>query len=447
MGGATLIETYNWAPNIGLIFGLRVDGLSVPFILTISVLSMLISVYSIPYMKHKIEDKKIEYGAYYAFLILYVAGMIGTVLATNLIELFIFYEFMLIPSYFLIAQWGYGERERIAIMYFLWTHIGALALLMGILLTYATVGSLNIYEIPILLAQINPSLELMTGISILMLLGFLVKMAVFGLHIWLPHAHGEAPAPISALLSPVMIGIGGYTAIRTTMMFFPTAFEVMSGILSIWALITIIYGSIMALTQDDLKRLLAYSSISQMGYILLGISSRSLLGVSGSVFHYVSHGTCKGLLFMIAGAIMLQADGIRSIKKLGGLGSKMPITTIAAIIGFFGIMGMPPLNGFQSEWMLFSGAFAGAMTSNSPIKLITASTGIIATILTACYGLWTIRRIFFGLRPEYLEEVKEAPLTITVPLLILSVMTILLGVYPAIITEQLLPIISSIIGN
>jgi len=201
------------------------------------------------------------------------------------------------------------------------------------------------------------------------------------------------------------------------------------------------------LAQDDLKRLLAYSSISQMGYMLLGISSYSTLGVSGSMFHYVSHGTCKGLLFMVAGSIILQADGLRSIDALGGLASRMPITTTAALIGFLGIMGIPPLNGFQSEWMLFSGVFQEAIASGSTLKLITAYAGIMATILTACYSLWTIRRIFFGKRPDYLEHVEEAPKEVTIPLLVLSITTVLLGIFPSTLSRILLPAVATIMDR
>lgn len=165
------------------------------------------------------------------------------------------------------------------------------------------------------------------------------------------------------------------------------------------------------------------------------------------MFHYVSHGTCKALLFMVAGEIILQAEGLRSINKLGGLASKMPITTAAAIVGFFGIMGIPPLNGFHSEWMIFSGMFVSAVSNGSIARLIIASGSIIATILTACYGVWTIQRIFFGSRPEYLEGVREAPLTITLPLLALIIITILLGVFPSVIINLLSPTISAIFGG
>ncbi|MEM2904355.1 MAG: NADH-quinone oxidoreductase subunit M, partial [Candidatus Bathyarchaeia archaeon] len=388
---------------------------------------------------------KEEYGSYFALYVLYAAGMLGTVLSTNLVEFYLFYELMLIPSYFLIAQWGYGERERIAFMYFLWTHVGALALLLGILTTYAAAGSFDIYAIPGLLAAGSQSFDLLRWISIAMFLGFFVKMACFGLHVWLPHAHAEAPTPISALLSPAMIGIGGYATVRITLMLFPTVFQALSIALSVWALLTMFYGGFMALTQDDIKRLLAYSSISQMGYILFGVASTSLLGVSGSMFHYVSHGTGKGILFLAAGAIMLQTEGLRSIRKMGGLASKMPVTATAALIGFLAIMGTPPLNGFQSEWMLFGGALMEAVRQQSVLRLVIASLGVASSALTAGYGLWTIRRVFFGPRPEELEHVKEAGPLVTAPLVTLIVVTVALGVYPGVIVDALTSTVRNIL--
>lgn len=443
--GMALVETYGWAQELGLSIGLRADGLSLPFVLTICILSAAISIYSIPYMKHRVGSSSREYGAYFALYLLYSAGMLGAILSTNLVEFYLFYELMLIPSYFLIAQWGYGERERIALMYFLWTHIGALALLVGIASTYTFTHSFDIYAIPSIIAGEQVSLEFLKWVSLAMFLGFFTKMAVFGLHIWLPHAHAEAPTPISALLSPAMIGIGGYATVRITFTFFPDVFEALSVYLAFWALVTIIYGGMMALAQDDIKRLLAYSSISQMGYILFGISSQNALGMSGSMFHYVSHGLGKGLLFMVAGAIILQTNGLRSIKKMGGLASKMPITTLSAIIGFMTIMGAPPLSGFQSKWMLFTGVFQNALEHGSLTSLLMALLGMAATSLTVGYGIWTIKRVFFGQRLENLENVKEAPLTITLPLLALTLITVFLGIYPEVITNLLVPTLRSFI--
>ena len=443
----TVEEEYVWALTANLTFGLRMDGISAPFVLTIYALSTVISIFSIPYMKHRIGRATTQYGIYFALYLLYTAGMAGTCLATNLIEFYLFYELMLIPSYFLIALWGYGEKEKVSFMYFIWTHAGALFLLAGILAVSAITGTFDIQEIPAVLAQLNLSLQTQTWICIAMLIGFLVKMAAFGLHIWLPYAHAEAPTPISALLSPAMIGIGSYAIVRIPLAFFPEVFGHYRGALSIWALVTIIYGSLMALAQDDIKRLLAYSSISQMGYILLGLSSLDPMGLTGSIFHYISHGTCKGMLFMVAGTVILQTGGLRSIKKMGGLASKMPLTALAGLLGFLGIMGTPPLNGFQSEWMLFSGVFSRAVSSGNTLDLVIAVAGVLATILTAVYGLWTVRRVFFGPCPEYLEKVVEPPLTILVPLFALALLTVALGVYPKIVLDLVWPALSTALGG
>jgi len=247
-GGA--VEYYEWLP-IGM-FGLNADGLSIPILFTIALLGALISIYSIPYMIHTIGEDKSQFGLYYSLLLLYTVGMMGAVLATNLIEFYLFFELMLIPSYFLIAKWGSGDRDRISFMYFLWTHIGALALLAGILSVGYFSGT---FDLQVIMSSTIP-MTLRLVLVGLMIAGLLVKMAAFGLHIWLPHAHAEAPTPISALLSPAMIGIGGYAIVRIVMDILPSAFLEISLTLTAWAVVTMFYGGAMALVQDDIKRCL-----------------------------------------------------------------------------------------------------------------------------------------------------------------------------------------------
>ena len=438
-GGAR--EFYNWSP-IGL-FGLNADGLSIPILFTISLLCALMSIYSIPYMQHIIGDKKEQFALYYALLMLYSVGMMGAVLATNLIEFYLFFELMLIPSYFLIAKWGYGDRDRISFMYFMWTHIGALAFLAGILSVGYLSGTFDLDKI--VTATISADLRL--WIVVLMVVGLLVKMAAFGLHIWLPHAHAEAPTPISALLSPAMIGIGGYAIVRLVMTILPSSFFEISTALTVWAVVTMFYGGAMALVQDDIKKLLAYSSVSQMGYILLGISSFQVLGVSGSMFQYVTHGIGKGILFMVAGTIILQTHGLRSISKMGGLAAKMPITATAAVIGFLTIMGIPPTSGFISEFLIFAGSFQMAFKLDSMLRIALAFLGVVSTAITAGYSLWAVKRIFFGKLPDELSGVNEAPLTITLPLLVLSAISVIIGIFPDIIEGLLLPTVKAILGS
>ncbi|MGD0423815.1 MAG: NADH-quinone oxidoreductase subunit M [Candidatus Bathyarchaeia archaeon] len=438
-GGAA--EYYEWRP-IGM-FGLNADGISIPILFTISLLCALISIYSMSYMSHTINDDKAQFGLYYALLLLYSIGMMGAVLATDLIEFYLFFELMLIPSYFLIAKWGSGDRDRISFMYFIWTHIGALTLLAGILSVGYFSGSFDLQSI--VSGSIPENLRLL--IVCLMTVGLLVKMAAFGLHIWLPHAHAEAPTPISALLSPAMIGIGGYAIVRIVMTILPSAFLEISIFLAVWAVVTMFYGGAMALVQDDIKRLLAYSSISQMGYILLGIASFQTLGVSGAMFQYVTHGLGKGILFMVAGVIMIQTDGLRSIRKMGGLAAKMPITATAALIGFLTIMGIPPTSGFISEFLIFAGSFHEGFQLSSMTRVALSSLGVISTALTAGYSLWAVRRIFFGELPSELTNVKEAPWTMTAPLLVLCAISVILGIFPDLVERFLLPAVKAILGS
>jgi NADH-quinone oxidoreductase subunit M len=435
----TVVEAFQWEP-IGF-FGFRADGLSIPIVFTVSLLCTVIAVYSMPYMTHRLGKESREYGLYFALYLLYSTGMIGAVLATNLIEFYLFFELMLVPSYFLIARWGYGDRDRISFMYFMWTHVGALLLLAGILTLWSVTGT---FDLSALANAVIPE-PYRFWITITILVGLLVKMAVFGVHIWLPHAHAEAPTPISALLSPAMIGIGGYAIVRILMTVSPGMIAAISFQLAVWALITMVYGGLMALVQDDIKRMMAYSSISQMGYILLGIASVQALGVSGSMFHYLSHGMGKGILFMVAGIIIVQAHGTRSISKLGGLARRMPITATAALIGFLTILGVPPTSGFISEFLIFFGSVKSAMGPVLVQRLIISIGAVVSTAITAGYTLWTMKRVFFGGLPSEMSEVNEAPWTMTGPLLVLAATSIILGILPDLVTSGLVSQILSMI--
>ncbi|MEM3406210.1 MAG: NADH-quinone oxidoreductase subunit M [Nitrososphaerota archaeon] len=430
---AKIEARYKWAPYVGD-FTLVADGISAPIALTIALLSLVVAIYSIQYMEH-------EHGlsSYFALYSLYASGMIGTVLTTNLAAFFLFFEFMLIPSWALVGIWGSGPKEMIAFKYFMFTEAGALSLLAGIVATYSLAGTFDIFEIASRVAGVD--LTLMIVIVIAILLGFFVKMAVFPLHTWLPDTHAEAPTPISALLSPAMIGIGGYAAIRIIYYAFPrvlNSWPFMTS-LSILALITMVYGGLMAIAQDDLKRLLAYSSISQMGYLLFGISSLSFIGIVGSVLLYVSHGLCKAVLFMVSGIFMHEFK-TRRISDLRGLASKMPYTTIFSLISFLGLAGVPPLLGFWGELFIFAGSMYTALSSSIDfIRAVITAIAIISAVLTAGYGLWTIRRVFFGEPNELVKNAKEAPALMIIPIGILATLAVILGVYPTVITEVISP--------
>jgi len=440
-GGGSYSESYNWASAAGLTFGLLADGLSIWMLLTVNILCLMICIYSVSYMEHRFQEEEHHthvptpnsaYASYYTLYLLYAVGMLGTVLTTNLIQFYLFYELMLVPSWALINNYGYGERERIGIMYFLWTHVGAVIMLAGLLSSYWITGSFEISA----MGGVAGS-PIAGWVAFAILIGFFTKMAVFGLHIWLPYAHGEAPTPISALLSPAMIGIGAYAATRLVAIPMAPVFETFSYVFSVWALLTMVYGGLMALAQDDIKRFLAYSSVSQMGYIFLGLASAAAFGEAGAIFHYVTHGFGKCILFGVAGILMSQV-GTRSIKEMGGLADRMPITTILTLLGFFAIGGVPPTIGFMSKFMIFSGVFSSAL-AHSTDQLIVAVVAIIMTVLTVGYSLWTVRRIFFGPLPERLKEVKEAPLIMTVPLLVFAFLAVIIGIYPRLVTDYLMP--------
>ena len=364
-------------------------------------------------------------GLYFAMFLVFSMGMLGTVLSTNLIEFYIFFEVMLIPSFFLIAWYGDGARRRIALMFFFWTHVGAVVLLLGFLAIGLSIGSFDFADIKE--SEIPPDIIAISAVAIILGLG--VKLAAFIFHIWLPYAHGAAPTPISALLSPAMIGIGAYGIFRLIIEFLPQTYADLS----------------IALMQDDVKRLLAYSSISQMGYLLFGLGSLSAYGLAGAEMMYVSHALGKGLLFMTAGILIVNV-GTRSIAKLGGLASKMPITAVCAVIGALTIMGVPPTSGFMGEWMLFYGALETAIEEGNDLRSLMFALGLVATALTMSYLLWMLKRVFFGKLPENLKNVKDGSWYMLAPMMVLAGFTIVVGIYPDIFLSQIMPYMQGVMG-
>ncbi len=465
----TYEEHYPWTEMFGE-FGFLLDGLASPFAIIIYVLSTILVLYSKPYMiRHFTKQFEEQHhsevassgdqttaivestalkehvnkqsGLYFALFLVFAMGMLGTVLATNLIEFYVFFEVMLIPAFFLIAFWGVGPRRRIALMFFFWTHTGAAILLLGFLTIGLSVGSFDFVDIKE--SEIPKDLALLAAVAIIIGLG--VKLAAFMFHIWLPYAHAAAPTPISALLSPAMIGIGAYGIIRLIIEFLPMQYADLAIWLHIWGVATMIYGGAMALMQDDIKRMFAYSSISQMGYLLFGLGSFSVLGLSGAEMMYITHALGKGLLFMSAGVLIVTV-GTRSISKLGGLAGKMPITATCAVIGALTIMGVPPTSGFMGEWTLFYGALETALEEGSTLRMVAFGLGLLATVLTMSYLLWMLKRVFFGKLPENLTKVKEASWYMTAPMMVLAGFTIVLGIYPDIFFEKIIPYMNGVMG-
>ncbi|MHA2395125.1 MAG: complex I subunit 4 family protein [Candidatus Thorarchaeota archaeon] len=449
--GNTYEEYATWS---GLLeqFGLKLDGIAFPITFAVVVLGFLSVVYAVGYTEHS-ENKP----TFFANTLFFLMGMQWVTLATNLIEFFIAWELMLVPSYFLILFWGLPEtRKRTAMKFWLYTQSGAVCILVGFGILYSLTGSFD-------LALIQPGIQALTmsailpgiGISvgtllklvfILMAAGFLVKMAVFPIHWWLPPVHAEAPTPISVLLSGAMIETGAYALVRFGTITLSEAAEVLSIFVAALGVITMFYGGFMALAQVDIKRLLAYSSVSQMGYVLFALGVYSPMGVAGGMFHLINHAFSKGLLFMTAGAVIHQT-GLRDITKMGGLSNKMPITAFAAAIGMMSIAGSPPLSGFASEWMIFLGGFERAVEVAAVVRwdfFFISILAVSSSILSAGYMLRFFWKVFLGPHPDELEDVKESSNSMTIPMIILGVLIVIFGIFPGLALDVIVPAIQGI---
>ncbi|MDG6914966.1 MAG: hypothetical protein JRM86_04820 [Nitrososphaerota archaeon] len=441
-GGAPVSESYAWAPAAGLAFGFLADGLSLPVALVISLVCAAIAVHSMPYMKQRIEalygaEKKQPYGTYYLNFLLVVAGLLGVVLATNLIELYLFVELILIPTFFILALFGYVQRGRVAMMYFLWNQLGAFVFLAGVLLAFSATGSFAISS----LSGLATGSSLPYWVFFLIMLGWFIKMGVFGVHMWLPTAEAEPPSSFAPIMATV-VGVGNYAVARLLVQNMPAIFHSFSIPFMFMALLTMSFGGAMALVQTDVKYLFAWSTMSQNAYSLLGIGSLTVLGVSGGVFYFLSHVLGKCILFSVAG-ILLARTGTRDMKRMGGLAGKMPLTATLALIGGLILSAVPPTSGFQAEWIMFAGIFyQGAY--GATVNLAIAFLGIVATAFTVAYVFWPIRRIFFGPLPSHLESVTEAPLTMTLPLLALAAVAVVVGIYPDLFTKMLIGFANSL---
>jgi NADH-quinone oxidoreductase subunit M len=416
-------------------FGFFVDSYNIPFLLGISLVSSIVSLYSYPYMEHRF--KELGYGSwriYYVNYLLFALSMNGVALSTNLIEFYVFLEISLITSFILIALYGYGARIKIGIMYFIWTHVGALLFLLGSLIYGINAGTFDfIYpEKPYYMIGYGEKiLGILGGIQLsvflLILIGLMIKLPALGFHIWLPYAHAEAPTPVSALLSPNLIGLAGLGLVRVLVTLFPQVFHGLQSYLILWALLTMIYGGLMALFQNDYKRFLAYSSISQMGYILLGIATLTPAGLIGAVLHYLTHALGKAALFMTAGSIIVSGHGLRDMRKMGGLASTMNYTASSALLGFLTISGLPPTMGVVSKFFVVSGfaIYLMSRVDNISDLIILIILGFLGFGLTIVYSFATMRKIFFGQRRSD-EEIREGSPGISLTTLSVALLSILM---------------------
>ncbi|ACP35907.1 NADH dehydrogenase (quinone) [Sulfolobus islandicus L.S.2.15] len=423
-------------------FGIVINNLNYPFIITILIVTLLTTIYSLRYMEHKFkEENKHNWGLYYALYTLFGLSMLYTVLSTNLLELYIFLEISLISSFLLIALYGYGDRRRISLMYFIWTHIGTILLLASIIIIGLTSDSMNIYTDAYTFVNYS-TIPYSILVFIIAVIGMFIKGAQAGFNIWLPYAHGEAPTPISVLLSPNMVGLGIFVVIIYYYLFPTMSF--IAPIFIAWALITMIYGGINALAQKDFKRFLAYSSVSQMGYMLLGASIAFLgglstsiislpLGILASILIYVSHGFGKAILFMSAGASITELNE-RNIEKLGGLYLSSPLHSTMAFIGTLNLLGLPPTIGLISEALLIFSV--GTILDKIGLAgfIIIVGFIMIAIGTSSAYIGYLFKTVYAGKKEnKNLDNLKEY----SIPMLLIGVVSIITFFIPQYISPSL----------
>ena len=410
--GVLLLYSWGQAPPLSGCF--EVDMLSVYMAFGIAFLGLLVAIYSISYMEH--ETRVAEF---YTLVTFMIAGMFGIVLAGDLFTLFVFWELMGLSSYVLVSflkqNWGPIEA---GFKYLVMSATAGAFLLLSMALLYGLTGTLNF---ALLASSIrgNP----LTGWTILLfatlIVGFGVKSAIVPLHTWLPDAHPEAPSPISALLSGIVIETGLYAMIRLLYIIFePELFKLP---LATLALVTMSVGNIMALRQDDLKRLLAYSSIAQIGYMLIGVSTGLTYGLLGTFLHVFNHSMMKGMAFLSVGSIVHET-GTRDINELKGVGRMMPWTTLTVIVAFLGLGGVPGTSGFISKFVLFSSSIGAGLG-------ILAIFGVLNSALSMAYYLRVVMVLISG-EPAEGVTAKEAPILMLGVTVVMAILVIVLGFYP-----------------
>jgi len=415
-GGVEPRISLDWLPQAGIHFILHVDWLTFPFLFTEALVTVFAVVYSLGY-HHR--DERTPF--FYALILFFGVGMAGTTLADSVFLFYIFWELMLIASCVLILAWGEGPNTgSVALKYFLITHLGSLLVLVGLIYLYDVAGSDSF-------AVLKSGLELAPSavrmITVLFLVGFGVKMAVFPLHIWLPDAHSVAPMPVTIMLAAAMLSMGVYGILRFPLSIFSMAqMSVFAVPLMVAGLVSQIYGALMAIAEQDIKRIIAYSSVSQMGYILFGLGTMTYEGIAGATLHVIYHAVVKALLFMCVG-LVIRATGKRQISELSGLLKKMPLAAACSAIGVLAISGVPMLAIFNSEWMIYSGGFH----TTHPGLVIAM---VLGSLLTVVYALRLFSNIFLG---DYMEEVElnSIPRTMNLPTVLLAGLALLAGVYPS----------------
>lgn len=416
-----------WINSIGISFSLAIDGVS----LVMVILTVFITLMAIIASKDVIKDK---HKFYYALVFLLEFAVLGVFLARDLFLFFLFWELELIPMYFLISLWGTGRPKYSAMKFVLYTFFGSLFMLAAILAIYycylmqtgtltMDMGLLGLYN------GYPASLQFFAFIGFF--IAFAVKFPIVPLHNWLPDAHVDAPTPISMLLAGILLKMGAYGLIRINMYFFPSVFNLFAPVIFIMGIVNIIYAAMIAFAQNDLKKMIAYSSISHMGIVLVGLCAMNSIGVSGAVMQMIAHGLISAGLFFIVGVIYLRTK-TRDITKLGGLVQKLPMLYYFSMLLALASVGLPGLVGFVGEALCFYGA---AVSDTFGLIRVFAGIALLGAIFGAVYMTSLLKKVFCGVMLDDYNEIENVKPHELVVLFSLAILTVILGAFPNIIVN------------
>lgn len=411
--GMQFVTDVPWVPQARIAYHVGVDGISMPLVFLSALLTFLAVLAS-----WKMDAKP---AFYFAMLMLLQVGMNGVFAALDFVLFYVFWELVLVPMYFLIAQWGGPRREYAAIKFFLYTLFGSVFMLVGMVALFLLTGTFDLVE----LASAGPGLpfRVQWWVFAAFFVGFAVKVPVFPLHTWLPDAHVEAPTAASVLLAGILLKMGTYGFLRISLPILPDAFASWQVALAVLAVVSIIYGAATAFAQSDVKKLVAYSSVSHMGFAMLGIAAGTAAGLNGAMAVNISHGLTTGMLFLMVGMIYDRTH-TRQIAELAGVSSQMPVLGGLMAFASFASLGLPGLSGFVGEFLSLMGAWESAAIA--PWLVATAAIGV---LLGAAYMLWMLQRVVLGQPSQAVAGQRDVEAREVASVLPLVILIVAIGVY------------------